>query len=147
MSRVSQMLLAAHGEKTEIYTVSPETSIYEAVRFARKNNVGALPVVREDTLVGIISERDFAYRILAEAIDPRKETVANFMSLEPDYVTPFTDLMDCLNLMKEKGVRHLPVVEKGRLVGIISLRDVLYVLLKNQDLLAQQIEAYYLTAM
>lgn len=140
MTRVSQILQMSH--QTTVYTVSPWTTVLEAVRLARSMNIGALPVLDEGDLVGIISERDFSFQVLAEMIDPSKVEVNDFMTPDPAYVTPFTDVLDCLNLMKEMKARHVPVLDKKNLVGIISMRDVLYALLKNQELLAQQFEAY-----
>ena len=135
MSRVSQILQMSN--QTTVYTVSPWTPILEPVRLARSMNVGALPVLDEDGLVGIISERDFSFQVLAEMIDPSKAVVNDFMTPDPAYVTPFTDVMDCLNLMKEMKARHVPVIDKKKLVGIVSMRDVLYALLKNQMFLAE----------
>lgn len=144
MTRVSQLLPITRPDDVKVWTVSPETSIFEAVCLARKKNVGALPVLDGDVLVGIITERDFAFKILAERIDPDKETVANFMSPDPEYVSPYTDLVDCFRTMKKREIRHLPVLDNGKLVGIVSLRDVLIVLLENQEFLAQQFESYIL---
>ncbi len=143
MSRVSDLLRIAHPTNTKVYTVNPRVSILEAVRIAREKNVGALPVLDEGVLVGIISERDFT-RILGERVDPAHVTVQDYMTYNPVCVTPLTDLVDCLGLMEEYRIRHLPVLERGKLVGIVSIRDVLFVLLKNQELLAQQFESYIL---
>ena len=96
--------------------------------------------------MGIISERDITYKVTAEGIDPRTVTVAKFMVSEPAYVTPFSDIMDCMQLMKTKKSRHMPVLDEGKLVGIVSLRDIFHMLWKNQELLAMQMESYILGA-
>ncbi len=143
MSRVNDLLRIAHPTNTKVYTVNPRVSIVEAARVVREKNVGALPVLDNGLLVGIISERDFT-QILSERVDPALVTVEQYMTHNPVCVTPLTDLVDCLGLMEEYRIRHLPVIEKGKLVGIVSIRDVLFVLLKNQELLAQQFESYIL---
>lgn len=142
MSKVSELLQATRSGKKEVFSVSPSTSILEAVRFAREKNVGALPVLDGDRLVGIISERDFAFKILAEGFGPDEFTVEDFMTCDPDCVGSSVDLTYCLSHMREKGVRHLPVVDEGKLVGIVSLRDVLFALLERQESLSQLFEAY-----
>lgn len=141
MSRVSQLL----REEAVVFTIGLGDTILKAAQTLRAHNIGALPVMAGDRLVGIISERDLTFRVLAEGIDP-EETVDKYMTINPEFVSPFTDVMDCLNLMKEVEARHVPVLEKGKLVGIVSMRDVLYALLKNQELLAQQFESYILGA-
>lgn len=143
MSRVNDLLRIAHGGNTKVHTVNPRILIVEAARIVREKNVGALPVLDGGQLVGIISERDFT-QILSERVDPASVTVEQYMTKDPVCVTPLTDLIDCLSLMEEYRVRHLPVLDHGKLVGIVSIRDVLFVLLKNQVLLAQQFESYIL---
>ncbi|EKD53271.1 MAG: signal-transduction protein [uncultured bacterium] len=143
MSRVSQLLKAAHSDKN-VVTVSPGTSVVDAAFILRHNNIGALPVMDDGVLVGIISERDMVFDVLANRTDPATIAVADCMTKDPACVTPFTDIMDCMKLMEEMKVRHIPVVDNGLLVGIVSLRDILYVLWKNQELLAQQFESYIL---
>jgi len=142
MSRVSQLLKVAHPEDAKVQTVSPGTSVLAAAKLMRDKEIGALPVIEEGKLVGMITERDMTFRILAEGVNPSKVFVSEYMTPDPVYVSPFADVMDCLNLMKDKKIRHVPVLEGEKLVGIVSVRDVLYALLKNQELVAQQFESY-----
>lgn len=146
MSRVGDILRIAHLETEKVFTVSPRTTVYEAGRIMKEKNFGALPVLDEGKLVGIITERDLAFRVLLDGVDPKQVQVEKYMTPDPAYVSPFTDILDCLNLMKEKKIRHVPVLDKGRLIGLVSMRDLLYALLKNQELVAQQFEAYILGA-
>lgn len=143
MPRVLQILKSAHSPDFILYTATPDMTILDAVLLARDNHIGALPVLKDGKLVGIISERDFAYRVLVDNVDPATVTVGDYMTPDPQCVTKFTDLIDCMNLMQEIGVRHLPVLDDdGKLAGIVSLRDVLFVLFKDTELLNQQFEAY-----
>lgn len=146
MSRVIDVLRVSHLETDKVLTVSPGTTVYEAGKILRDRSFGALPVLEEGKLVGIITERDLAFKVLLDGVDPKEMLVCEYMTTDPAYVSPFTDILDCLNLMKDKKIRHVPVLDKGRLVGLVSMRDLLYALLKNQELVAQQFEAYILGA-
>ena len=146
MSRVAQLLKIVRPEEIEVVTTSPNTTILEAAFLMKEKSIGALPVIDEGMMVGIISERDLVFKVIVDEAYTAEATVGEYMTKFPEYVTPFTDVMDCLNLMEEKRVRHVPVLDKGKLVGIVSIRDVLYVLLKNQELVAQQFESYILGA-
>lgn len=144
MSRVSQLLKVAHPEDAKVQTVSPGTSVLAAAKLMRDKEIGALPVIEEGKLVGMITERDMAFRILAEGVNPSNVFVSEHMTPDPVYVSPFSDVMDCLNLMKDKKIRHVPVLEGKKLVGIVSVRDVLYLLLREQITLSDNLTAYFL---
>lgn len=148
MSRVAQLLRAVHAPEAKVITIGPKATVWEASKILREKQIGALPVLDEGKLVGIITERDMNSRLLAERIDPALALVVDYMTKEPFYVTPFTDLIDCVNLMKDKKIRHVPVLEKvqdgKKLVGIVSVSDILEVLLRDQTLMVQQFEAFYM---
>lgn len=144
MSRVAQLLKVVHAPDAKVQTISPKATVLEASKILRDKEIGSLPVLDEGKLVGIITERDMNSRILAERIDPALVTVDKFMTLNPFYVTPFTDVLDCIDLMGDKKIRHVPVLDEGKLVGIVSVSDILRVLLRDQTLLVQQFEAYYI---
>ena len=144
MSRVSELLRKTGEGEVAVYTIEQGRTVREAAQLLRKHNIGALPVMAGNTLVGIISERDLTYRVLAEGVNLDEATVAQYMTFNPEYVSPFTDVMDCLNLMKGMNARHIPVLEKGKLVGIVSLRDVLNVILRDQTLLAEHLGEYFM---
>ena len=146
MSRVLDVLKVSHLDTEKVFAVSPRATVYEAGKILRDKGFGALPVLDEGKMVGIITERDLAFKVLLDRVDPKKVFVAEYMTADPAYVSPFTNIMDCLNLMKDKKIRHVPVIDKKKLVGIVSMRDVLYALLKNQMFLAEQFESYILGA-
>lgn len=142
MSRVYQLLKIAHGDKFKILTVDPTITVFEVAKLFQEKRVGAFPVMEGEVMVGIISERDLVTRVLAKDLNPKTTLVKEVMTPDPNYVSPFTDIMDCMSLMKEMDVRHMPVLENSKLVGIVSIRDILHTLWKTQELLAQQFEQY-----
>ena len=111
------------GQK--ILTAAKETTVSEAARLMKKMNVGAVMVVEKEKLVGIFTERDVVFRVLAESRDPKATRLAEVMTPKPQTVTPDRPVGHALHLMFESGFRHVPVVEHGRPVGMVSARDAL----------------------
>ena len=109
----------------ELPVLVPDQSVLSAAQFMRSKNIGAAGVIREDVLVGIVSERDMMSKVVSPGFDPRDVFVEQIMSEPLTTVSPEETWEACLNKMKESHCRHLPVVENGRLLGMISLRDVL----------------------
>ena len=109
---------------SEIWSVTPETSILQALKFMDEKNIGALLVLQHSDLVGIFSERDFARRAVAVE-DLELDTPVRALMTSPVYgVSPDQSLNDCMQIMTQGHFRHLPVTENGRLVGLISIGDV-----------------------
>jgi CBS domain-containing protein len=104
--------------------VRPDDSVVEAARLMRDENVGSLPLVDGDRLIGMVTDRDIALRVVAEGRDPGSVSVQEIASRNPVAAESATDLDDALRLMARHQVRRLPVTEEGRLVGIISQADV-----------------------
>lgn len=111
----------------ELYFLAPEQSAAEAARYMSERNVGAVCVLDRDRLVGILSERDLMKRVLAPDRDPRTTKVSEVMTAKPMVVSLHDSYEQCLQVMKQAGIRHLPVVEGNKLVGLVSLRDLLQV--------------------
>jgi CBS domain-containing protein len=107
------------------HTTSSHTSIADAARIMKQHAIGALMVVDEGQLVGIITERDLAFRVLAADKDPKTTHVASAMTKKPRTIAPDRPLGHALHIMYEGGFRHVPVVDKGKPVGMISARDAL----------------------
>ncbi len=140
MSTVRQLLAAIHQE--EVFSVPPEVTIYEAMELMAEKNVGALLIVKDDKLVGVVSERDVARRVV---LDPRIASyneVSMIMTEDPSVVSPFAALEDVEDLMARKNVRHLPVVDDGKVVGVVSMKDILVLTRRDQELVAMQYESY-----
>ena len=108
-----------------VATASPDTTVSEAAAHMRNVRVGALAVLISDKLVGIFTERDALFRVLAAGRDPNTTSVAEVMTSNPQTIPPNRPLSHALHLMHEGGYRHMPVVENGFLVGMVSVRDAL----------------------
>ena len=108
-----------------VYSIDAECTVLEAARSMMEHSIGALPVLRNDELAGIFSERDVMNRVVAVGRMPGQTRVSEVMTRNPRSVSPNESIEDCLFLMREFGFRHLPVCEDKRLKGLISLRDLL----------------------
>ena len=134
------MLLRRFPEKG-VVQVPPTANITEAVGTMKKLNISSLLIIDdEDRFVGILSERDISWKIVLEGKDPQKTKVGEIMTPRERIitVTPSTTFKECLDIMRDQNVRHLPVLEKGELVGIISIKDIAL----SYDLLVADLERY-----
>ena len=142
MSKIAALLRVAHPDNRHVLTVTPLWTASEVAMSIVANNVGAFPVMEDQKLVGIVSERDLVTKVIAVGLDPKRTLVGQIMTADPEYVTPETDMIDCFDLMRTRKIRHLPVVDKRKLVEMLSLRDILHFLWKDKELEAQQFETY-----
>ncbi len=124
------------------YSVQSQQTVLEAARWMVEHNVGALPVLQEGRLVGIFSERDIMKRVVAEGRDPARTRVAEVMTADPLVVSPDDGLEHCLLIMKQHGFRHLPISENEKLVGLVSLRDLLLHEVTEKDGEVKMMRAY-----
>ena len=108
-----------------LYSVESTRSVLEAARYMMEHNVGALPVLRDGVLAGILSERDIMNRVVAVGRTPGTTAVSEVMTANPRAVAADESIEECLFIMREFGFRHLPIVEGKELRGLVSLRDVL----------------------
>jgi CBS domain-containing protein len=138
--KIIRDILEAKGH--EVYTISPDATVYEALSLMAEKNVGALVILEGETLEGLISERDYARKIILKGKFSKDTPVHEIMSREPVTVTMDDDLEHCMELMTDKRVRHLPVVEEGRLIGIISIGDVVKGIIDHKEFIIQQLEKY-----
>jgi len=139
MNFVSQ-LLDAKGR--EVWWVTPETSVYDALVLMAEKNCGALLVLEANKLVGIFSERDYARKIILKGKASKDTTVKEIMSTEVFYVRPEQTIDECMALMTARRIRHLPVLEGGRLAGMISIGDVVKAVISEQEFTIKQLENY-----
>lgn len=130
-SRIAEVLAATRGRA--IYFAAPDASVAETVQEMCDRGVGSICVIGDDRLVGIFTERDLMKRVVAPGLDPMVTPLGDVMTPEPVCVTADTAVGTALHVMEERGLRHLPVVEQDRLVGLVSLRDLSDFLVKTQQ--------------
>jgi len=126
----------------DVWTVSPDATVYDALQVMADKNVGALMVVEDDTLVGVFSERDYARKIILQGKASKDTLVREIMSTELVCVRPDQTIRICMELMTHKRTRHLPVLDEGRLAGVISIGDVVKAIISEQEFTIQQLEHY-----
>ena len=127
---------------TEIFSVSPEASVFEAIEVMDSKNVGALIVMENDRLVGMISERDYTRKIVLRGKRSRETLVREIMSTELTVAHPHEPVEQCLRLMTEKRIRHLPVMDADKLRGVISIGDLVKFVISAQNATIAHLENY-----
>lgn len=132
-------------QKRPLYAVSPEMSIAEAARYMAENKVGALPVVSDNRLAGIFSERDVVTRVIARGLDPTHTTVKDVMTTKIVVAQADESYESCLTKMQKAHCRHLPVVSGDELIGMVSLRDLLQIDLDEKERNLEYLESYIYT--
>lgn len=137
MARIRELL---NGRDT--YFVRAEQTAQQAGRFMLEKNVGAVPVLSGDQLVGVLSERDLVRRILMHNRDWTTVAVSNVMTPDPLTVKSSDEAQECMLLMKHHGFRHLPVVDEGKLVGFLSMRDLLLHEIDEKEIEVRMMRAY-----
>ena len=134
-------LLAKKGNV--VIQVESDCIIAAAARKMRDNKVGALMVMKNDTLSGIFTERDLMSRVIAEGLDPEKVKVSEAMTSSIATVPLETPIREAANIMSQNRIRHLPVLEEGKLYGVISVGDILAWKLREQEFTLHQLEDYF----
>ena len=140
MTETIERILRSRG--TDIWSVTPEATVYDAVALMAEKEIGALMVVERDQLVGVISERDYARKIILQGKHSRETHVHEIMSTELVTVTPQHTVDECMRLMTEHRVRHLPVLDGGPLVGVVSIGDLVKAIIWEQAHTIDQLQSY-----
>ena len=125
-----------------VYTMEPSASAHEAVRLMTENNIGALVVVEHGQVVGLVSERDYARKLVLMARSPKDTPLGAIMSSPVMYVRPDQTRDECMALMTQNRMRHLPVMDGGRLIGLISIGDLVKATISEQQFIIEQLEHY-----
>ncbi len=139
MSLVKEIL---NRKGHDVATVGPQESVMEAVRRMHEHNIGGMLVVENGAVVGIFSERDLLNRIVFKGLDPEKTPVSQVMSSPVAYVNPETEIAECRMAMTQKRIRHLPVIQEGKLVGVISIGDIVAWELAEQQTTIKYLNQY-----
>lgn len=140
MTNVAQVIQNKIEQK--IFTISPESTVLEAISLMADKGIGALVVTDQDKVVGIFSERDYTRKIILMERTSKETTVSEIMTAKVLTVTKSNSVEDCLNLMTDRHLRHLPVVENDKLIGLISIGDLVKVVMEDQRKLIDQLQQY-----
>ena len=127
---------------SEVISISPDATVYEALKSMAEHNVGALVVLEHNRLAGIISERDYARKIVLLGRTSLETKVADIMARKVVCATPLQSVQECMALMSAKGVRHLPVLDHKSVIGLISMRDLVKATISDQKFVIEQLENY-----
>jgi CBS domain-containing protein len=139
MTTVKSVLLS---KGSTIWSVAPETTVFDALKIFAEKNIGALVVIQKETMVGIFSERDYARKIVLKGESSHTTIVKDVMTSTVLSVHPEQSIDECMALMTNKHVRHLPVVENGSLIGLISIGDVVKAIISEHEYTIKQLENY-----
>ncbi len=139
MALVKQIL---DSKGHEIWSVVPDESVFKLVELMADKGIGALLVMQDDNLVGIVSERDYARKVILKGRSSENTPVSEIMTAEVVTTNPQQTVEDCMALMTEKRIRHLPVVEDGQVVGVLSIGDLVKNVIAEQQFKIEQLENY-----
>ena len=133
-------LLQAKGY--DVWTIAPDASVHEALKLMADKNVGALLVLEGGELVGVISERDYARKVVLKGRSSRDTAIRDIMTTSVMAVRPDQTVEECMALMTEAHIRHLPVMADGRLIGVVSIGDVVKSIITDQGFMIEQLTNY-----
>jgi CBS domain-containing protein len=139
ITTVRQML---QKKGRDVVSIAPHELVYKALELMSKKDVGAVLVMEGEKIVGIFTERDYARRVILKGKSSKNTAVRDLMVKNVLYVTPEKTVEDCMCIMTSKRVRHLPVLENGKLVGIISIGDVVNAIISEQEFTIHELEKY-----
>jgi CBS domain-containing protein len=134
-------ILKSKSDKT-IYTTTPTASVFDAVKLMAEKSIGALVVMDGEAIVGLVTERDYARKIVLMARSSKETPVRDIMTSSVMCVRPERTSEECMALMTEHRVRHLPVMDNGKLIGLISIGDLVKDVISEQKFIIQQLEQY-----
>src|SRR6516165_1033088 len=134
--------ILAHKKVSSVWSIGPNAMVGDVIQLMDEKNVGALPVMNKDKLIGIVSERDCTRRVILKGKSFKETPVSDIMTKQVLTVTPTDSVTECMEIMTANRVRHLPVLEGTNLVGILSIGDVLKWLLSVQTATIDQLKSY-----
>ena len=139
MKTVAELLRA---KPARVVKVRPEQSVLDAIKVLAQEDIGAAIVMTGDRLAGIFSERDYTRKVVLQGRSSDTTKVEEIMTPNVIVVSPRTKTRECMQLMTEKNIRHLPVVDEGRIIGMVSIRDIVSDIIADQDFTIEQLEHY-----
>ena len=126
----------------DVFSISPDASGYTSLMLMAEKRVGALLVMENEELVGVISERDYARKVILKGKASKETSVREIMTSKVYYVGPDQRIEECMALMTEKSIRHLPVLDDGNLLGIVSIGDIVKAVISEQEFIIDQLEQF-----
>ena len=130
------------SKKQNIISVNPENTVYEALEIMVQKNVGSILVMNDDKFAWIFTERDYARKLILQGKSSKETLIGEIMTLNPVTITPDFSIEDCMHLMTDKFIRHLPVIENNKLIGIISIGDLVKSIIEEQKFIIDNLEHY-----
>jgi CBS domain-containing protein len=140
MRKTVQNIIDTKG--SDVWSIEADVSVFEALEYMAEKNIGAVIVVHDGELVGIMSERDYARKIILMSRVSKETRVSEIMTPDPLCVSPTETVADCMQLMTDNRIRHLPVIDEGELSGLISIGDVVSAVIDDQAFMIDQLESY-----
>ena len=138
MTTIRQILVP----KPEVYAIDPDATVLDALKLLEQKNVGALLVMKGEHLVGIFSERDYARRMILHGRSSKETAVREVMTTEVFTIAPYARAGECMAYMTDHHIRHIPVLEGGKVVGVISIGDIVRAVMEDMRFTIRQLEAY-----
>ena len=139
MKSVKQLI---EHKTLKLLKINPDSTVYDALKLMAENDVGALVVIDRNELIGIFSERDYARKVILHGKSSRDTHVKEIMTTKVMYVGPENTVDECMALMTQKRIRHLPVMETNQVTGMISIGDIVKEKLSDQQFIIDQLEQY-----
>jgi signal-transduction protein with cAMP-binding, CBS, and nucleotidyltransferase domain len=138
MKPVSELL----KRQVQLWTVAPNDTVFDALKTLAEHEVGALCVMEGEALVGVFSERDYTRKVALQGRSSKETRVSEIMTDKVIVVSPSTRTKECMALMRERRIRHLPVMENGKVLGMLSIRDLMDDIIADHELTIAQLESY-----
>lgn len=141
--KIATQLLA--GKDPIVWTISPESSVLDAIKLMGEKEIGALLVTESNKLIGIISERDYARKVILKGKESHNTPISDIMTANVVSVGPSESIDSCMTLMTRHKIRHLPVIENGRIVGVLSIGDLIKAIIAEQSDTIAHLEGYIMS--
>ncbi|HUJ10082.1 MAG TPA: CBS domain-containing protein [Verrucomicrobiae bacterium] len=126
----------------QVWSIAPQASVYDALQLMADKNIGALLVIENNKVVGIFTERDYARKVVLHGRSSKTTTVGELESVDVLYVSPDDSIENCMAIMTDKRLRHLPVLEGDKLVGLVSIGDVVKAVISDREFTIRELERY-----
>ncbi len=139
MRTVQQLL---NRKENKVITIEPTSMVYEALEIMNSNNISAILITENDSLKGIFTERDYARKVVLKGKSSKEVPIHTVMTASPIVINPDQSLEHCMEVMTEKHIRHLPVVEEGKLTAMVSIGDVVKFIIEDQKATIKNLENY-----